>query len=339
MKVLIACEESQEVCKAFRAKGHEAYSCDIQMCSGGHPEWHICNDVLDIINGNTDFFTCDGKQHTVETWDMIIAHPPCTYLTNVATRHYSLKCTPAEKVVERMKHREESIVFFMQIVSANAPKIAVENPIGRMNTVFRKADQIIHPYMFSNGPEDSEQFVTKATCLWLKGLPVLRPTYTGDKPDNGKLFGRYSNGKSRTWEETRHSGKDRAKVRSKTFKGIAFAMAEQWEILRRITMITKEEFEKAVECCTGFTVSCENCPLSEKDFKCGVYLAEYLKENEPALSANSTSSEVSKEFNKLLLDIAGLLSTMDKQCTAAYNAGISCQKLKSLIRSDGEPSD
>lgn len=185
MKVLIACEESQEVCKAFRAKGHEAYSCDIQMCSGGHPEWHICNDVLDIINGNTDFFTCDGKQHTVETWDMIIAHPPCTYLTNVATRHYSLKCTPAEKVVERMKHREESIVFFMQIVSANAPKIAVENPIGRMNTVFRKADQIIHPYMFSNGPEDSEQFVTKATCLWLKGLPVLRPTYTGDKLDNG----------------------------------------------------------------------------------------------------------------------------------------------------------
>ena len=228
MKVLIACEESQEVCKAFRAKGHEAYSCDIQMCSGGHPEWHICNDVLDIINGNTDFFTCDGKQHTVETWDMIIAHPPCTCLTNVATRHYSLKCTPAEKVVERMKHREESIVFFMQIVSANAPKIAVENPIGRMNTVFRKADQIIHPYMFSNGPEDSEQFVTKATCLGLKGLPVLRPTYTGDKPDNGKLFGRYSNGKSRTWEETRHSGKDRAKVRSKTFKGIAFAMAEQW---------------------------------------------------------------------------------------------------------------
>ena len=97
-----------------------------------------------------------------------------------------------------------------------------------MNTVLRKADQIIHPYMFSNGPEDSEQFVTKATCLWLKGLPVLRPTYTGDKPDNGKLFGRYSNGKSRTWEETRHSGKDRAKVRSKTFKGIAFAMAEQW---------------------------------------------------------------------------------------------------------------
>ena len=104
-------------------------------------------------------------------------------------------------------------------------------------------------------------------------------------------------------------------------------------------MMTKEEFEKAVECCTGFTVSCENCPLSEKDFKCGVYLAEYLKENEPALSANSTSSEVSKEFNKLLLDIAGLLSTMDKQCTAAYNVGISCQKLKSLIRSDGEPSD
>lgn len=228
MKVLVACEESQTVCKAFHAIGHEAYSCDIQPCSGGHPEWHICNDVLDIINGNTEFFTCDGTLHIINAWDMIIAHPPCTYLSNVATRHYSLKCTPAEKVVERMKRREEAIVFFMQIALANAPRVAVENPIGRMNTVFRKADQIIHPYMFSDGPEDTEQFVTKATCLWLKGLPVLSPTYEGDKPDNAKLFGRYSNGKSRTWEETRQAGKERAKVRSKTFTGIAQAMADQW---------------------------------------------------------------------------------------------------------------
>lgn len=116
MKVLIACEESQTVCKAFRAKGHEAYSADIQDCSGGHPEWHIKGDVLPIINGNADFVTMDGTAHRIEgTWDLIIAHPPCTYLTNVATRHYSLKCTPAERVVERMEHREEAIVFFYAV--------------------------------------------------------------------------------------------------------------------------------------------------------------------------------------------------------------------------------
>ena len=228
MRVLVACEESQEVCKAFRARGHEAYSCDIQEPSGGHPEWHICHDVRNIVNGNTGFFTCDGVLHTVQIWDMIIARPPCTYLSNVATRHYSLKCTPAEKVVERMAHREEAIVFFMQIMLANSPRIAVENPIGRMNSVFRKADQIIHPFMFSKGMEDTEQFVTKATCLWLKGLPKLRPTYTGDRPDNGSLFGHYANGKARTWEETRRKNKERAKIRSKTFPGIAAAMAEQW---------------------------------------------------------------------------------------------------------------
>lgn len=229
MKVLIACEESQTVCKAFRAKGHEAYSADIQDCSGGHHEWHIKGDVLPIINGNVDFVTMDGTAHRIEgTWDLIIAHPPCTYLTNVATRHYSLKCTPAERVVERMEHREEAIVFFMQCILADAPRIAVENPIGRIGKVYRKADQVIHPYMFSGGEKDTEQFVTKATCLWLKGLPKLQATYIGGKPDNAKLFGTYSNGKSRTWEETRKAGKERSKCRSKTFPGIAQAMAEQW---------------------------------------------------------------------------------------------------------------
>ena len=130
MKVLIACEESQAVCTAFRNLGHEAYSCDIQECSGGRPEWHIMGDVLPLINGSCEFNTMDGVKHVIEgRWDMLIAHPPCTYLTNVATRHYSLKCTPAEKVVERMKKREEAIVFFMQIMLADVPKIAVENPI------------------------------------------------------------------------------------------------------------------------------------------------------------------------------------------------------------------
>lgn len=133
MKVLIACEESQTVCKAFQTKGHEAYSADIQDCSGGHPEWHIKGDVLPIINGNADFVTMDGTAHRIDgKWDLLIAHPPCTYLTNVATRHYSLKCTPAEKVIDRMEHREEAIVFFMQCMLADAPRIAVENPVGRM---------------------------------------------------------------------------------------------------------------------------------------------------------------------------------------------------------------
>ena len=229
MKILIACEESQAVCMAFRKLGHEAYSCDLQECSGGHPEWHIMGDVLPLINGNCEFDTVDGTHHAIDgKWDMLIAHPPCTYLTNVATRHYSLKCTPAEKVIDRMEHREEAIVFFMQCMLADAPRIAVENPVGRMGKVFRKADQIIHPYMFSGGAADTEQFVTKATCLWLKGLPKLQATYIGDKPDNAKLFGTYASGKPRTWEEIQRSGKNRSKVRSKTFPGIAQAMAEQW---------------------------------------------------------------------------------------------------------------
>lgn len=229
MKVLIACEESQVVCTAFRKLGHKAFSCDLQGCSGGHPEWHIVGDVIPLINGDCEFHTVDGTYHRIDgKWDMLIAHPPCTYLTSVAARHYSLKCTPAEKVIERMKKREEAIVFFMQMALADCPKIAVENPIGRMNAVYRKADQTIHPYMFSGGRSDTEQFVTKATCLWLKGLPKLQATYSGEKPNNAELFGTYASGKPRTWEEVRRGGKDRAKIRSKTFPGIAQAMAEQW---------------------------------------------------------------------------------------------------------------
>lgn len=129
MKVLVACEESQAVCKAFREKGHEAYSADIQDCSGGHPEWHIVGDVLKIINGGT-FKTEDWTLHDVEKWDLIIAHPPCTYLSGVTTRHLSLRVTPAEKVVDRMWKVAESAVFFMQIACADCDKIAIENPTG-----------------------------------------------------------------------------------------------------------------------------------------------------------------------------------------------------------------
>lgn len=184
MKVLVACEESQTVCKAFRAKGHEAYSCDIQRCSGGHPEWHICNDVLDIINGNTEFFTCDGTLHIINAWDMIIAHPPCTYLTNTGNRWFNVQ-RYGDKAIQRVKSREEAAQFFMAFVNAPCEHIAIENPVGYMSTHYRKADQIIQPYMFGHEAE-------KRTCLWLKNLPALKATNVVKPPERV----RFASGKS-----------------------------------------------------------------------------------------------------------------------------------------------
>lgn len=223
MRVLVACEESQRVCNEFRKLGHNAFSCDIQKCSGGHPEWHIQGDALRIINGGR-IVTMDGTTHDIGKWDMLIAHPPCTYLSNVATRHYSLRCTPPEKVVSRWEERAKAAVFFMFFYLADIPKVAIENPVGFMNTACRKPDQIIHPYMFADGVDDAEQYVTKATCLWLRGLPKLK-TNDLPKPDNAKIYGRMPTGKSRTWEDTYSRN---SKTRSKTFPGIARAMAEQW---------------------------------------------------------------------------------------------------------------
>lgn len=156
---------------------------------------------------------------------MLIAHPPCTYLSNVAGRSYSLKCYPPDAVVGRWQERAKAAIFFMRCALAEIPRVCVENPVGFMNNNYRKPNQIIDPYMFSSGENDVENFVTKRTCLWLKGLDPLIPTYTGDRPDNRKLFGVYANGKAKCWEDTytRDSG-----VRSKTFSGIAKAMAEQW---------------------------------------------------------------------------------------------------------------
>ena len=232
MKVLVACEESQRVCIAFRERGHEAFSCDIQECSGGHPEWHICGDVLPLLDGNAAFYTEDGTEHYISgKWDLIIAHPPCTYLSNVATRHYSLKMTPAEKVAQRWAKRAEAAVFFMRFVSADCERIAIENPVGFMNTAYRKADQLIDPYMFASGTTD-EEYVTKRTCLWLKGLAPLK-TNGLPKPNNAKLFGRFPTGKARTWEDYGvASGKERQKNRSRTFIGISRAMAEQWGCIK-----------------------------------------------------------------------------------------------------------
>lgn len=204
MKVLVACEESQRVTMAFRELGHEAFSCDIEPCSGGHPEWHIQDDALLVIN---------------EGWDLIVAHPPCTYLTVTGNRWFNVE-RYGEKAIKRHRLREEAAQFFMAFINADCERIAVENPIGYMSSTFRKPDQIIHPYMFGD-PE------RKATCLWLKGLPLLEATNVVE-PEIIK----YKNGRgtdSRWHMETmKLPPKERAKERSKTFPGIARAMANQW---------------------------------------------------------------------------------------------------------------
>lgn len=205
MKVLIACEESQTVCKAFRGRGHEAYSCDIQEPSGGHPEWHIQGDALQSI---------ESRQ-----WDLIIAHPPCTYITVTGNRWYNVD-KYGDKAIQRYKDREEAIEFFMAIVNADCEHIAIENPVGIMSSRWRKPDQIIEPWQFGDPYE-------KKTCLWLKGLPKLIPTNIVDVPPR-KMF---ASGKSMPeWyaDAWRLPKAERAKLRSKTFPGIAKAMAEQW---------------------------------------------------------------------------------------------------------------
>lgn len=232
MNVLVACEESQRVCIEFRKKGHNAFSCDIEEPSGGHPEWHIKGDVIPILSGGC-FTPMIGEQCYVPYWDIIIAHPPCTYLSNVATRHYSLKCNSPEKVIERWENRAKAILFFMRFLEANCNRLCIENPIGFMNKNYRKPDQIIHPYYFAESEQDYENYHQKATCLWLKGLnPLERKTFLPKPPPMYILNGEKGKGKKIGWCEgmrnIRGGQKERAKARSKTFPGIAKAMAEQW---------------------------------------------------------------------------------------------------------------
>lgn len=222
MKVLIACEESQRVCIEFRKRGHEAYSCDIQKCTGGHPEWHILDNALFVLNGGKVKLQ-NAKWLEVDKWDMIIAHPPCTFLSHVNTRGHSKRMTPENRIIGNTIERINSMSFFMQCYMADCEKIAVENPVGVMNTVFRQPDQIIEPYQFAKSIED-EDYVTKRTCLWLKGLPNLSGNNL-PRPNNKKIYGVYPNGKAKTWEDTAVRG---SVDRSKTFIGIAKAMAEQW---------------------------------------------------------------------------------------------------------------
>ena len=218
MKVLVACEESQTVCKAFRGKRHEAYSCDIQPCSGGHPEWHIMQDVIPILNGNCEFKTIDGTTHKIEgKWDLIIAHPPCTYLTLAGNKWF--KPEFSDRFPDRQKQRKEAVDFFMAIANADCDKIAIENPVGIMSSQWRKPDQYIEPYMFGD-PEK------KKTGLWLKGLPLLKPTNIVEPVI---IHCKSGANEPRCHMETMHLPKEeRSRVRSQTFIGIAKAMASQW---------------------------------------------------------------------------------------------------------------
>lgn len=226
MKVLVACEESQEVCKAFRALGHEAYSADIQEPSGGHPEWHILGDVIPLINGHCAFATMDGGKHEITgEWDLLIAHPPCTYLTLAGNRWFNQE-KYREKAVERKQLRKEASEFFIALANSDCPRIAIENPIGYMNSHYKKPTQIIHPYYFAES-EDDENCERKSTCLWLKGLPPLKYVIKFEP----RIVKYKSNEKTdcRWHMETINLPKEkRSKARSKTFPGIAKAMADQW---------------------------------------------------------------------------------------------------------------
>jgi hypothetical protein len=191
-------------------------------------------DVLPLLNGRCSFQTVDGTEHTIDDrWDMIIAHPPCTYLTTCANRAFSLRCTDAESVVKRWESRTEAAIFFMQFVAADCDKIAIENPNGCMNTMYRKPDCIIHPYYFAESESDSANYVQKKTCIWLKNLPPLQRTNDLPVPPPKYICqGEKTKGKHIGWCEgmsgIRGGQKERAKARSKTFPGVAKAMAEQW---------------------------------------------------------------------------------------------------------------
>lgn len=234
MKVLVACEESQRVCTEFRRLGHEAYSCDVQEPSGGHPEWHILGDVLEVLNPSADryfrypffdedqkgisFETMDGEYHQFAGgWDLIIAHPPCTHLASSGAAWFARKIADGSQ--------QKGIDFFMKIANAECQMIAIENPIGIMSSKWRKPDQIIHPWEFGDN-------ACKSTCLWLKGLPILRKKVT-ERPQIEYHTWTAKDGKVKRQEMWYYKtrclpGEERAKAASKTFPGIARAMAEQW---------------------------------------------------------------------------------------------------------------
>lgn len=219
MRILVACEESQRVCTAFRKKGHNAFSCDILPCSGWHPEWHIQGDVLPLLNGRCEFKTNNGKKHKIDDkWDLIIAHPPCTRLCNSGQRW--LYFGDEEYQNRKKSEQKEAIDFFMRFVNADCDKIAIENPMGIMSTLYRKPDCTYNPYDFEGETE------CKKTCLWLKGLNPLKPTREIPLPKEQRTQGIWKahfGDKKLAWNDP-----ETARLRSKTPYGVAKAMAEQW---------------------------------------------------------------------------------------------------------------
>lgn len=233
LNVLVACEESQRVCTEFRKLGHNAFSCDILKCSGGHPEWHFNQDVLEVIKNNGGMLETGEEIYIEGKWDLMIAHPPCTYLAVSGAKWYyhpEDKHLPVEQrrphpsFPNRAQDREEGAAFFMALANADIDFIAIENPVGIMNTRFRKPDQVVQPYYFGDA-------ASKSTCLWLKNLPLLEATNLVDKGEyiefkSGKRIPKwYSDGLTKT-----KTAEERRTWRSKTFPGFAKAMAEQWSV-------------------------------------------------------------------------------------------------------------
>jgi uncharacterized cysteine cluster protein YcgN (CxxCxxCC family) len=213
---IVGCEESQEITIALRAVGVEAYSCDLKPCSGGHPEWHIQEDVLTVIKK--------------KRFDLGIMHPTCTFLTVTGNKwffHPEDKHLPVEqrrphpRFPDRMEHRREAVAFFMALAEANIPRLCLENPVGVMSTIWREPDQIIQPYNFGH-------VEPKKTCLWLKNLPLLKPHWENVEPEyhttkSGKRLPKWY-----AYADKSQGQEHRAALRSKTFSGIAKSMAEQW---------------------------------------------------------------------------------------------------------------
>lgn len=208
MRVLVACEESQRVTIEFRKLGHEAYSCDLEFCSGCHPEWHIWADVLPLLNGKCIFRTCDGLKHDIDRWDMIIAFPPCTYLSKAGACNLY---RTGELDKERLQKGFEAKNFFLSIWNADCDRIAIENPIPMKVFALPEPSQVIEPYYFGEP-------VSKKTFLWLKGLPFVCPTCVCEPIYTFATYPPFKNS----------FGKYRQKNRSKTFLGVARAMALSW---------------------------------------------------------------------------------------------------------------
>lgn len=219
-RLLVCCEESQRVCTAFRERGWEAYSCDIEPCSGGHPEWHIQQDVLPLINGDCTFTTMDGVEHHIDgQWDLLICHPPCTYLSNAGARHL---WKGHQLNQERYAKGLEAKAFFMEFYNARCEHVVVENPIPSKIYELPAYTQTVQPYEYYGEWHP----YTKKTCLWERNVPQLIPVNPVEPVATWCPSGSYSHKHG-----AKHKGMfttDRAKNRSKTFEGIAQAMADQW---------------------------------------------------------------------------------------------------------------